>query len=120
MLGACVGFVVVDLVDHGGLDLPSGSSQWAVVAAVVVLPTLVAIPLLFAAVERIGAGLTALIATTEPVFTVFFGALFLDEEPAANQVVGGALILFAAVLAQRSAGDAVAVRAASGAGDPVS
>ncbi len=120
MAGACVGFVLVDLVEHGGLDLPGGSSQWAVVAGVVVVPTLLAIPLLFGAVERIGAGLTALIATTEPVFTVLFGAWFLDEAPGVNQVVGGALILAAALLAQRSAGDAAVLRVAAEAGDPVS
>lgn len=102
--GAAVGFVVVDLARSGGLTLPAGAGQWAIVAGAVAVPTLVAIPLLFAAIGRIGAGPTAVISNTEPLFTLGLAAIFLGERVNAGQVVGGALILAGAVLAQRTAG----------------
>ncbi|MEZ5341369.1 MAG: DMT family transporter [Acidimicrobiales bacterium] len=101
MTGAAVGFVAVDLVSQGRLDLPSGGRQWLLVACVVVFPTVVAIPMLFSALGHLGAGPTAIITTTEPVFTVVFGALFLAEPIRVVQILGGGLILSAAVLAQR-------------------
>lgn len=103
MAGAVIGFVAVDLVAVGRLDLPSGGRQWLLVLAVVVVPTILAIPMLFAAIARIGAGPTAIIATAEPAFTLVFAAMFLAEPVRGIQAVGGALILAAAVLAQRAA-----------------
>ncbi len=105
MLGAAVGFVSLDLFAGRGIDLPVGADQWWVVAGIVVIPTLVAIPLLFAAVARIGAGPTAIISNAEPVATVVLGAVFLAEPVRPVQFIGGGLILTAALLAQRSTTD---------------
>lgn len=101
--GAAVGFVVVDLVRTGGIALPVGVEQWAIVAGAVAIPTLISIPLLFGAIARIGAGATAVISNTEPVFTLVLAATVLGEVVNWTQVVGGALILAGAFLAQRSA-----------------
>lgn len=103
--GAVVGFTLLDLLLHGGMVVPSGSREWLVVAAIVVVPTLLAIPLMFAAIARIGAGPTAVISTSEPAFTIAFAAVLLSEPLRVPQLAGGALILVAAVLAQRSATD---------------
>jgi drug/metabolite transporter (DMT)-like permease len=101
MAGAAVGFVAVDLFD-GRIQLPSTGEHWLLIGAVVIVPTLIAIPMLFAAIGQLGAGPTAVIANAEPVFTALFGALFLAEAIGATQAVGAVLILGAAVVAQRS------------------
>ena len=101
--GATVGFVLVDLVTVGRLDLPSATAQWGVVAGVVAVPTLAAIPMVFAAIARIGAARTAIVSTLEPVFTALFAWLVLAEALRPVQALGGLLVLAGAVLAQRGA-----------------
>lgn len=103
MAGATVGFTMVELLSSGGLSVPSGTRQWLLVAAVVTVPTLFGMPLMFAAIARIGAGPTAIICTSEPAFTLLFAAVLLAEPMHGTQLAGGALILGAAILAQRSA-----------------
>lgn len=110
MVGAVVGFTLLDLATQRRLDLPSGAGQWIIVAAVVIVPTLIAIPLLFAGIQAIGAAPTAVISTAEPAFTLVFAAALLDEPMRAVQLVGGGLILAAAVTAQRSANHHIATR----------
>ncbi len=102
MSGAVVGFSVLDVATQGHLDRPTGPTQWAIVAAVVVIPTLISIPLMFAAIQTIGAGPTAVISTAEPAFTLVFAAIVLSEPMRPMQLLGGALILGAAIIAQRS------------------
>jgi drug/metabolite transporter (DMT)-like permease len=103
MAGAVIGFTALELIIERELTVPSGSRQWLLVAAVVVVPTLLAIPLMFAAIARIGAGPTAIISTSEPAFTLAFAAVLLSEPIRAPQLLGGVLILGAAILAQRTA-----------------
>lgn len=103
MTGALIGFTVVDLVSTGDLDRPISAYQWLLVIIIVIVPTLIAIPMLFWAIGRIGAGPTSIIATAEPVFTLIFAAVALGEAITVVQVIGGAFILAAAGLAQRSA-----------------
>jgi drug/metabolite transporter (DMT)-like permease len=98
-VGAAVGFVVLGMAG-GSLGVPAGAAQWGVVAASVVIPTLVALPALFGAVARLGAARASIVATTEPVWTVVLAALLLGEAARAGQLLGGALILAGAVLAQ--------------------
>jgi drug/metabolite transporter (DMT)-like permease len=107
MAGAVVGFTALELIIERELTIPSGTRQWLLVAAVVVVPTLLAIPMMFAAIARIGAGPTAIISTSEPAFTLIFAAVLLAEPIRAPQLLGGVLILGAAILAQRTATAAV-------------
>lgn len=51
-------------------------------------------------IRRIGAPRAAILATTEPAIGVLLAAMLLDEIPSLLQIVGGALILVAAVLLQ--------------------
>ena len=74
-----------------------------IVIIIVIVPTLIAIPMLVWSIGRIGAGPTSIIATAEPVFTLIFAAVALGEAITVVQVIGGAFILAAAGLAQRSA-----------------
>ncbi|CAN5519796.1 EamA family transporter [soil metagenome] len=103
MAGAVIGFTALELIIERELTVPSGTRQWLLVAAVVVVPTLLAIPMMFAAIARIGAGPTAIISTSEPAFTLAFAAVLLAEPIRAPQLLGGVLILGAAMLAQRTA-----------------
>ena len=51
-------------------------------------------------IRMLGAPRAAIVATLEPVVGVSLAALLLNEQPAAVQLLGGALILVAAVLLQ--------------------
>ncbi len=102
MAGAFVGFTGLDVITGNGPRLPTGSTQWLLIAAVVAIPTLLAIPMMFAAIQAIGAAPTAVISTAEPAFTLVFAAIVLSESVRPFQLLGGGLILVAAVIAQRS------------------
>lgn len=85
----------------GQLGVPVGPAQWGVVLAMLLIPTLVALPALAGAVRRIGAARVSLLATTDPLWATLFAALLLGERPRGTQVLGGgALILAGAVVAQ--------------------
>jgi drug/metabolite transporter (DMT)-like permease len=64
--------------------------------------TALAFGLMFLALRRIGAGRTAVAMTTEAASAVLLAAVFLDESLRPQQVLGGAVILTAAVLVARS------------------
>lgn len=115
MGGAALGYVVIALVigQLGGLGAPLVSSE-------ALLPVLMAglvgaaIPTLcfITGIRLLGAPRAAILATLEPVVGVGLAAWLLNEQPAALQLLGGALILIAAVLLQlggRTASDHEAV-----------
>jgi drug/metabolite transporter (DMT)-like permease len=103
MGGAALGYVVIALVigQLGDLGAPLVSSE-------ALLPVLMAglvgaaIPTLcfITGIRLLGAPRAAILATLEPVIGVGLAAWLLNEQPAALQLVGGALILVAAVLLQ--------------------
>lgn len=91
-----------------GLAQPvaSAAAIWPVVLAGVIgagVPTLAFI----LGIRRLGAPQAAIISTLEPVVGVGLAAWLLAEQPTAIQVMGGALILGAAVLLQVRARTAV-------------
>ncbi len=98
-LGAAVGFGMLGAA-QGRLGVPQGADAWGVVIACVIFPTLLALPTLFAAIKRLGAARASILATTEPIWTALLAALILNEAAGVALVVGGALILVGAVLAQ--------------------
>jgi len=64
---------------------------WAVAMALV--STVLPIWFVAQAMRRIGAGPAAMIGTIGPVLTIFFGWLFLGEQLASVQILGGVLVL---------------------------
>jgi drug/metabolite transporter (DMT)-like permease len=98
--------VAIGTVGALGQPLASGDALVPVVLAGVVgagVPTLAFI----IGIRRLGPSQAAIIATLEPVVGVGLAAWLLAERPTAVQLVGGALILVAAVLLQlRSASHA--------------
>ncbi len=84
----------------GQLTVPSRLEHWGVIVAMLLIPTLVALPTLALAVRRIGAARVSLLASTDPLWAVAFAVLFLGEALSVTQVLGGMLILAGATVAQ--------------------
>lgn len=96
--GVTLGLVVL----ARGPAFPTTPTGWAAVVALALVSTVAAVLLFFVGMARIGPVNTSLVSTMEPLTAVVLGALFLDERLSARQVVGGLLILTAAVMLARS------------------
>ncbi len=103
MGGAALGYLLIAVVTGqlAGLASPLASSDalWPVLVAGFVgaaIPTLCFIT----GIRLLGAPRAAILATLEPVVGVALAAWLLNEQPRTLQLVGGALILVAAVLLQ--------------------
>lgn len=103
MSGAAIGYLLIAAVTGqlGGLAAPLASPDalWPVAWAGLIgagIPTLCFIT----GIRKLGAPRAAILATLEPVVGVILAAVLLGEDPAPLQLVGGALILVAAVLLQ--------------------
>lgn len=83
-----------------------GVSGWLAIGGLVVVSTYLARLTLVAAVGRIGGGQMAMLAPVETMFTVTWSMLFLGERLTPIQWLGGALILFSALLAIQRLGTA--------------
>jgi len=86
---------------QGQLHVPDTPEQWGVILGMAVVATLIAVPALYGAVARLGAARASLLGTLEPLFTVALAFLILAEPLRPAVLIGGALILAGAVLAQR-------------------
>ncbi|MDA8202841.1 MAG: DMT family transporter [Chloroflexi bacterium] len=75
-------------------------AAWPGLIGIAVFATAVAIQAFYAGVSRLGAARAALVSTLEPVFTVSLAVLLLGERLAPLQVLGGALVVAAVLLAQ--------------------
>jgi drug/metabolite transporter (DMT)-like permease len=63
-----------------------------------VIGTVLSVTLFLAGVARVGPTGASLLSTLEPVFTVALGVVVLQETLAPVQVVGGALVMAAAII----------------------
>ncbi|MDL2345292.1 DMT family transporter [Deinococcus sp. MIMF12] len=86
---------------RGELGVPGSPAQWGVILGIAVIPTLIAVPALYGAVARLGAARASLLGTLEPLFTVGLAFLVLGEPLRPAVLLGGALILAGAALAQK-------------------
>lgn len=83
---------------------PATAAGWLPVAALVLVSTALAIAAFFAGLRRLGATLTSVISTLEPVVSVALAAAVLGERVGALQALGGAIVVgTAAWLALRPA-----------------
>jgi drug/metabolite transporter (DMT)-like permease len=76
-----------------------GPGQWAIVLVLAIVSTVVARLAYYGAVGRIGSGQLALFGPLETLLSVIWSILFLNEQLSPVQFLGGALILFSAMLA---------------------
>jgi drug/metabolite transporter (DMT)-like permease len=97
-LGSALGFLVWSGLS-GAARIPSSLSEWGLVAAMAIISTLLALPMLYAAIARIGAAKASLISTLEPVFITLLAWWILAETPRPEALVGAALVLGGAALA---------------------
>ncbi len=79
-------------------DLPDGT--WLPILGLGLLATAVAIQTFYAGVKRVGGARASLISTIEPVYTVVLAMLLFGEALTPVQLLGGALVIFAVVLAE--------------------
>lgn len=77
-----------------------GWELWALLAGILVVPTLAAVILYLRALARIGAGQASVLSTFEPVFTIALAALVLGDRLSSWQLAGGLLVVGAAVLSE--------------------
>ncbi len=85
-----------------GLALPQSVAGWAAVGAIALISTVMAFVTFFAGLKRVGPVTASTLSTCEPVVTVVLAALVLGETMGGVQLLGGALILLAAVTLVRS------------------
>ena len=82
---------------------------WLVAAALGLIPTVLAVTLLYRAVETLGSARVSILSTVEPAFTVLLAALLLGEHVGLIQVAGmlciivGIIIPNASLLRRRAA-----------------
>lgn len=82
-------------------QVPSQPAHWGIILGLAFAATLIPVPTLFAAIQRLGATNASLIATLEPLFAVLMAAVILGEPLRPTLIIGGLLILGGAVLAQQ-------------------
>lgn len=96
--GVILGIVAFFL---GSLDWLHGTSVWLTLITMSLFAT--ALPMLFLikGMQYITASLAAILSVLEPLTTLIIGMLILDEPATISQLLGAAIILASAVLAQR-------------------
>jgi drug/metabolite transporter (DMT)-like permease len=99
ILGTGISWTLVAALT-GAFRAPAGATQWAIVVAMAIIPTMFAISAFLAALPRIGASRTALLSTVEPVVTVTLAFALLGDRFGPLQVVGAVLVLASVVLLQ--------------------
>ncbi|HEY1389173.1 MAG TPA: DMT family transporter [Ktedonobacterales bacterium] len=90
--------VLGSVVAWRGPTFPTSSTGWIAVAAIALISTVLPIVAFFAGLARVGATAAATFSTLEPVVTVVLAALVLAQPLTPIQLVGGMLILVAAVV----------------------
>lgn len=103
LVGATASMVVYGVVD-GGLALPTGRDEVAVVLGIAIGATVIPHLLFYEGVSRLEASRVGLVSTVEPVVTVPLGAVLLGE-PVTRFVVAGGVLVIGGVLLVQSEGD---------------
>lgn len=98
---AALGFALASLL-RGDFNLPETGTAWLGFAAVPVFYTFSIIGFFYAA-SMIGPVRTSLFMNFEPVASMCFGFLLLDQRLGATQILGAALVIAAILVARRPA-----------------
>jgi len=101
------------LLGSGGsvspFDLPAGT--WPALLGLGLVSTAIAIQAFYAGVRRVGGARAALISTVEPVYTVVLAMILFGERLTPMQLLGGALVIGAVILAETGRPDRVGMGA---------
>jgi drug/metabolite transporter (DMT)-like permease len=74
------------------------AEQSAIGLALGLVPGVIAVTFLYAAIERIGSAFACIFSSVEPVVTLWAAAIFLDENVVMLQMIGAALIILGIVV----------------------
>lgn len=88
-----------------GFAAPVSPTGWVAVLAIALVCTVVAITAFFAGLSRLGAPDASTLSTLEPLATIVLAAVFLGERISFTQMLGGTIILAAAIVLARYGGD---------------
>ena len=102
MIFASAAMVYGGVVMAQGLSLPVSYSGWGAMLGLAFFSTVIAVWAFFEGVKRIGAVDAAMLSTLEPVVTVALGWSLLGERLTMMNMLGGSLIVIAALLLARS------------------
>ena len=116
MTSATAAVYAVLLLASGGSLAPAAvpGSVWPALLGLGLVATAIAIQTFYAGVKRVGGARASLISTVEPVYTVALAVILFGESLTPMQIVGGALVIFAVILAETGRPDAVGQRAGAG------
>lgn len=89
------------IVFSRGYVAPATEAGWGAILAIALVCTVVAIVAFIAGLSRLGAPDASTLSTLEPVATIVLAALFLGETISSLQMLGGAVILAAAITLAR-------------------
>jgi drug/metabolite transporter (DMT)-like permease len=99
---ASAGFVYGALTALNGPRWPTSADGWLIVAATVLIATVIPVVTFLAGLKRIGPTDASMLSTLEPVVTVALAAWLFDETLQPGALLGGALILIAVIVLTRS------------------
>ena len=88
-----------------GFAAPVSPTGWVAVLAIALVCTVVAITAFFAGLSRLGAPDASTLSTLEPLATIVLAAVFLGERISFTQMLGGTIILAAAIVLARYGDD---------------
>jgi len=100
-LGAAISFTVAGAFSNN-LDFNLGPEGILILLGMVTLSTILALGAFLAGMQRVGPTAASLLSTLEPVFTALLAMIFLGEFLTTTQIVGGGLVLAAAVMLSAS------------------
>jgi drug/metabolite transporter (DMT)-like permease len=102
MTTATAGVYALLLLTTGGSLSPAAvpSAVWPALLGLGLVATAIAIQTFYAGVKRVGGARASLISTVEPVYTVALAVILFGESLTPMQIAGGALVIFAVVLAE--------------------
>lgn len=95
MFGAATSFAIYSQVTPSSVAVifPETTAGWVSVLMLAVVATVVPTATLFAGMNLIGTGKTAVIQTFEPVSSIFAGVIFLSEPLTVARVVGAVFVI---------------------------
>jgi drug/metabolite transporter (DMT)-like permease len=98
---AALGIGATTVLTGGSLS-PAGWvwQVWLLLGLIVLVPTFLAVILLFRGMKRLGTSRTAIVSTMEPIFTIALAALLLGDRLTLTQWLGAALVLGGVLLAE--------------------
>lgn len=96
MLGALVTVIVATVISQS--TLPMSASSWGIAAGLAIVCTILSAALFLAGSPKIGSSDTAMLSTLEPVVAVIIAVSLVNEALSWSTLLGGCLVLTAALL----------------------